>query len=245
MRKDIEFARFAESNLRLQKEISRKLAVQNVDKNYEKYPGSKKGMRMEHSKSNYLNYKKIYAIKSEREKQIKSICPGIPYRSGIYVFYRDDETGLHMAYCGQAVSLCERCASHLSEYDHIGLSLKKRGFYSEDNPYGWKLIFKECKREDLDKNEQLTILQFANKGFQLYNKTSGSQGSEKSQIAEYKPAKGYRDGLKQGQKNLARELSYIIDTHLTVSLKEGKENNKVSQRAFEKFKGLLDERTYQ
>ena len=37
------------------------------------------------------------------------------------------------------------------------------------------------------------------------------------------------------------ELSHIIDTHLTVSLKEGKENNKVSQRAFEKFKGLLEE----
>ena len=37
------------------------------------------------------------------------------------------------------------------------------------------------------------------------------------------------------------ELFHIIDTHLTVSLKEGKENNKVSQRAFEKFKGLLEE----
>lgn len=37
------------------------------------------------------------------------------------------------------------------------------------------------------------------------------------------------------------ELSHIIDTHLTVSLKEGKENNKVSQRTFEKFKGLFEE----
>ena len=35
------------------------------------------------------------------------------------------------------------------------------------------------------------------------------------------------------------ELSHIIDTRLTVSLKEGKENNKVSQRAFEKFKGII------
>ena len=40
------------------------------------------------------------------------------------------------------------------------------------------------------------------------------------------------------------ELSHIIDTHLTVSLKEGKENNKVSQMAFEKFKGLLEEGVY-
>lgn len=191
------------------------------------------------------NFKKIYAMKAERERQIKSICPDIPYRSGIYVFYRDDDTGLRMAYCGQAVNLCERCASHLSEYDHIGLSLKKRGFYSSDNPYGWKLLFEECGREELDKNEKITILQFANRGFQLYNKTSGSQGNGKQQIAEYKPAKGYHDGIKQGKKNLARELSHIIDTHLTVEIRPEKEHNKVSQKAFEKFKGLLDERSYE
>ena len=40
------------------------------------------------------------------------------------------------------------------------------------------------------------------------------------------------------------ELFHIIDTRLTVSLKEGKGNNKVSQRAFEKFKGLLEEGVY-
>ena len=40
---------------------------------------------------------------------------------------------------------------------------------------------------------------------------------------------------------MAKELSHIIDTHLTISLKPDKQNNKVSQRAFEKFKGLLEE----
>ena len=40
---------------------------------------------------------------------------------------------------------------------------------------------------------------------------------------------------------MARELSHIIDTHLTVSLKCEKQNNKVSQRAFEKFNELLEE----
>ena len=97
----------------------------------------------------------------------------------------------------------------------------------------------------MDKNEKITILQFANRGFQLYNKTSGSQGNGKQQIAEYKPAKGYRDGIKQGKKSLARELSHIIDTHLTVELRPEKAHNKVSQKAFEKFKGLLDERSYE
>lgn len=178
-------------------------------------------------------------MKAERERRIAKACPGIPYQSGIYVFYRDDESGLHMAYCGQAVSLRERCASHLAEYDHIGLSLKKRGFYSPDNPYGWKLTYKTCPRQDLDENEKLTIKHFANKGYQLYNVSSGGQGKGRSQIGEFKPAKGYRDGIRQGRKSLAKELKHIIDTHLTVSIRQEKANNKVSQRAFEKFWELL------
>ena len=190
------------------------------------------------------NYKQIYAKKEERERRIKNICPNIPYSSGIYVFYRDDETGLHMAYCGQAVSLCERCASHLAEYDHIGLSLKKRGFYSKDNPYGWKLIYKTCPKEDLDENERLTIKHFANKGYQLYNVSSGGQGKGRTQIGEYRPAKGYRDGIRQGKISLARELSQIIDKHLVISIQPGKENNKISIRALEKFKALIDEKNY-
>lgn len=190
------------------------------------------------------NYKQIYAKKAEREGRIKKICPDIPYSSGIYVFYRDDETGLHMAYCGQAVSLCERCASHLAEYDHIGLSLKKRGFYSADNPYGWKLIFKTCPKKDLDENEKLTIKQFANKGYQLYNVSSGGQGKGRTQIGEYRPQKGYRDGILQGKKALARELSAIISKHLTVKLKPEKQDNKVSQKQLEKFNELLKEENY-
>ena len=60
-------------------------------------------------------------------------------------------------------------------------------------------------------------------------------------INETRPAKGYRDGLAQGRKSLAKELKHIIDTHLTVSIRQDKQNNKVSIRAFEKFKGLLNE----
>jgi hypothetical protein len=144
-----------------------------------------------------------------------------------------------MAYCGQAVSLCERCGSHLAEYDHIGLSLKKRGFYSEDNPYGWKLIYKTCSKDKLDEEEMATIRDFGNKGFQLYNKTGGSQSVGKTQINEYKPNRGYRDGIKQGRINLARELSDIISKHLSVTLKPEKVNNKVSQKQFDKFWELL------
>lgn len=180
-------------------------------------------------------------MKSERENRIKKICPNIPYSSGIYVFYRTDEANIRRAYCGQAVSLCDRCASHLSEYDHIALSLKKHGFYSEENPYGWKLTFKACPKSELDEKEVETIKLYADCGFQMYNVTAGSQSQGKLVTGQYKPPKTYRQGIEQGRKNLAKELSHIIDTHLVVSLKPEKTGNKVSQRALEKFNELLSE----
>ena len=61
--------------------------------------------------------------------------------------------------------MCERCASHLAEYDHIALSLKKHGFYSEKNPTGWKLAFKTCPKSELDEREVATIKSFADNGF--------------------------------------------------------------------------------
>jgi hypothetical protein len=83
-------------------------------------------------------------------------------------------------------------------------------------------------------------LEYTKQGYQCrYNKTAGGQGAGKEKINEYKPSKGYRDGLKQGEKNLAKELSNIIDKHLVVTLKPEKANNKVSRKQFEKFKELL------
>ena len=137
--------------------------------------------------------------------------------------------------------MCERCASHLAEYDHIALSLKKHKFYSTDNPHGWKLQFKTCSKNELDEREVATIKQFADAGYQMYNVTAGGQSTGKLVTGQYKPPKTYREGIQAGRKNMAKELSHIIDTHLTVSLKKEKQNNKVSQRAFEKFNELLEE----
>lgn len=190
------------------------------------------------------NFRKIYAMKSEREKRIKAICPGIPYSSGIYAFYRTDEAGIRRAYVGQAVNLCERCASHLAEYDHIALSLKKHGFYSEDNPYGWKLAFKTCPKSDLDEREVATIKSFADDGFQMYNITAGSQSIGKLVTGQYKPPKTYRQGIQAGKLSLARELSSIAEKHLKIEIREDKKGNKVSQKQFEKFKELMNEDSY-
>lgn len=186
-----------------------------------------------------MDYRKIYAMKAEREKRIKSICPGIPYSSGIYVFHRVDEAGIRRAYCGQAVSLCERCASHLAEYDHIALSLKKHSFYSEDNPCGWKLAFKVYPKTELDDREIEMIKSLADMGYQMYNVSAGGQGKGKQVTGQYKQPKTYSQGVQQGRINLARELSNIADKHLEIRLRPEKRGNKVSQKQYEKFMALL------
>lgn len=193
------------------------------------------------------NYRKIFAIKSARENKIKDVCPDITNASGIYVFYRVDENGIKRAYAGQAVSLLERCASHLGEYDHLALSLKTHGFCKDGNPYGWKIIFKECGKDELDAREIETIRQFADNGFQMYNVSLGAQGTNRlsGQLSSRKPSKGYRDGIQQGKKSLAKELSHIIEKHLIVDIKPEKKNNKVSMNALEKFNELLDEKNYE
>ena len=116
--------------------------------------------------------------------------------------------------------------------------------YSVENIYGWKIGFIYYPVERLDEMEQYHIKEYARNGYQLRNKTTGSQGKGKQQLDEYKPAKGYYDGLKQGRKALAKELSTIIEKHLEISLKQGKEGNKISLKQFEKFKELLKEENY-
>lgn len=187
------------------------------------------------------DYRKIYAMKAEREKRIKSICPNITNASGVYVFWRVDEAGIQRGYCGQALHLLERCASHLAEYDHIALSLKKHKFYSDENPHGWKLWFMFCSQSELDAKEVAMIKHCADNGMQMYNITAGSQGKGKQVTGQYKQPKTYTQGVMQGRKTMARDLSHIIEKHLVVAIRADKQNNKVSEKQFEKFKELLKE----
>ncbi len=192
-----------------------------------------------------MDYKKLRqakAIESENRKRLLKINPKLNDRSGIYFLTRTDENNISYFYIGQAVHICQRMCGHLVGYQHIDLSLKKRGFYSDNNPYGWKLNFINYPESELDKWEQYWILEYTKKGYQCrYNKTAGGQGEGKEKINEFKPSKGYRDGIQQGRKNLARELSNIAEKHLKIELREDKANNKVSQKQYEKFKELLQE----
>ena len=191
-----------------------------------------------------FNYRQVKAIERQNKERILRTNPYVDERSGIYFLTRVDENGFKFAYIGQAKHLLSRLADHLKGYQHIDLSLKKHGLYSTKNFYGWKIGFEHYPIEMLDEREQFYIKQYAELGYQLRNKTTGSQGVGKQQLDEYKPSKTYRDGLKQGKKSLAKELSTIIEKHLEISLKQGKEGNKISLKQFEKFKELLKEENY-
>ena len=185
------------------------------------------------------NLRKAKAIEAKNKKRLLAIDPYLDEGSGIYFLVRKDENGIKYAYIGQAKHLLTRLAQHLSGYQHIDLSLKKHGLYSSENVYGWKIGFLHFQISELDFMEKKFIQMYSNNGYQLRNKTAGGQGEGKTQIDDYRPAKGYRDGIAQGRKNLAKELTNIIDKHLCISLKEEKKNNKVSIKAFEKFNDLL------
>ena len=190
------------------------------------------------------NIQKVKAIESQNKRKILSVNQNVDESSGIYFLTRADENGIQYAYIGQAKHLLTRLAQHLSGYQHIDLSLKKHGMFSEGNVYGWKINFLHYPEDELDEHEQFWIKRYAKNGYQLRNKTAGGQGEGKKKISEYLPAKGYYDGITQGKKTLARELSHIMEKHLTVELKPEKRGNKVSEKQLEKFNRLLDEKSY-
>ena len=190
------------------------------------------------------NFRQVKAIEEKHKRKLLEINHELDEKSGIYFLTRTDEENIRYAYIGQAKHILTRLAQHLVGYQHIDLSIKKHGLYSTDNPHGWKIGFLHFPESKLDEMEKHYIKQYAQYGYQLRNKTSGSQGAGKKQIDEYRPQKGYHDGIRQGKKTLARELSDIISKHLVVSIKPEKKNNNVSIKAFEKFNDLLSEENY-
>ena len=185
------------------------------------------------------NYRKAMAIEAKNKKRILEINPHIDDGSGIYFLTRMDEDGIRYAYIGQAKHLLTRLAQHLSGYQHVDLSLRKHRLYTTDKIYGWKIGFMWFTIEHLDEIEQKYIRQYAQSGYQLRNKTAGGQGDGKKQIDDYRPAKGYRDGIEQGKRMLARELLSIAEKHLKIDLREDKRGNKISQKQYEKFMELI------
>lgn len=194
---------------------------------------------------NYQNIARTKAIEQENKRRLLKLNPKLNDRSGIYFLLREDENGFKYAYVGQAVHTLSRLASHLVGYaQHIDLSLKRHKLYDkEKNPYGWRVEFLNFPESQLDEKEKYYIKLYADKGYQLRNVSLGGQGENRASgsIGERKAPKGYMQGVQQGKKVLARELSSIAEKHLIICLKPEKEHNKVSQKQYEKFMDLLKE----
>ena len=188
----------------------------------------------------YKNYGQIRAVEKKYKEQLLKVNPKLNEQSGIYFLTRTDANDITSFYIGQSVTILKRLCSHMTGYQHIDLSLKKYGLYSADNPHGWKVEAIEYPADKLDEMEQYWILEYTKRGYQCrYNKTSGSQGTEKEKINEYRPAKGYRDGLEQGRKNASKEIAHLFEKHLVVSTKNEKPTVN-QQKALAKFQEFLD-----
>jgi hypothetical protein len=186
------------------------------------------------------NYRKIMAMKAANKKKILEVCPEADEAPGIYWLWREDAAGIRYGYLGQATkNLLQRLSEHLSGYQHIDLSIKKHKFYSEDNIYGYHVeIVEHCSPEECDEREQYWIKYYADQGFQLRNKTTGSQGEGKAGMDNQKPARGYHDGLNQGYKNAQKYVAGLFEKNLTYSIngKPGKRN----QAAYDKFTEFIN-----
>lgn len=185
------------------------------------------------------NYIRAKAIEEKNKDRILELCPFAGENSGIYIFVRKENNILY-AYVGQAKHLLTRLAQHLNGYQHIDLSLKKHGLYDyKKNPTGWDVEIIYCPECELDREEQRYIQRRASMGYQLYNHTTGSQGEGKRALGEAKSPKGYRDGVKQGERNVIRKIAHLFDLHLKAVYKAEKPS-KNAIKALDTFNSMIN-----
>ena len=185
------------------------------------------------------SYKQARVVQDKHRQSLLTINPNLNDDSGIYFLTRF-EAGFKYAYIGQAKHILTRLVSHMMGYEqHIDKSLKKHKFASKENPTGWNVNFLNFPEDQLNEKEQYYIQLYANAGYQMRNKTSGSQDGAKFGIAENKSGKGYYDGLKQGYKNAQKDVAKLFEKNLVYSINGNP--NKLKERAFEKFKKFLGE----
>lgn len=192
------------------------------------------------------SYRQIKAIEANNKKRLLDILPSLTEESGIYILTRE-ENGIKYGYVGQAKHLLTRLADHLKvscgiygkDNQHIDHSIKKHGFYSEENPTGYIIMVAYCAEKDLDKYEQFYIKEYANMGYQLRNKTLGGQGKGKKGLDNNTPRKGYREGVAYGYNKARKEIKHLFDLHLNAIIRSDKPNKR-QEKALQKFNDFLD-----
>jgi len=140
--------------------------------------------------------------------------PKLKEESGIYILTRADSKR-HCVYVGQAKNVLRRLAEHIIGYMPVDMSIRKHGLKYPSSPYGWRIDVEYCANDKkvLDERERFWINDFQNRDdvvWEVYNITSGGQGEGKVDINERKAARGYQDGLKQGEINAYREVLDIL-----------------------------------
>lgn len=177
---------------------------------------------------------KIDYLQNEELNKIESKC-------GIYLFWRIDEHSIRYAYVGQSINCYQRVIQHCTSFNqYIDLSIHKHGLYSQDNLYGYHIeILEYCFPEQLNELEYNYCLQYARDGYQMRNQTSGSQGKGKFSLdTERKINKGYREGIKDGQYKLKKEINQLLSKGLIIQIQDKTTKNK--QKALDKLLKLLD-----
>lgn len=173
---------------------------------------------------------------------------------GIYTFIRmtpPNKEGFTQKYIyvGQAVNVINRIAQHVIGFEqHIDLSIKNRMLYYPTNPYGWQIHVRYCDKSKLDEMERKTIANAIEKGYTLYNITSGGQNEGKTDINKRAEVKTYRDGLKQGYANAIKEFKEYFDKYLDVvikpdSLKKDGTTKEIFIKKEKEFKELMKDAT--
>ena len=187
-----------------------------------------------------MSYRKRMTMRKIYEEKIRKLCPEVTENSGIYLFWRIDETGFKHAYVGQALNLLKRLIDHMFTFQYIDNSIRNHKLYDkEKNIYGYQIkILEECPAEELDERERYWIKYYADSGYQLKNQTIGGQDGKKSALGDGKSTKGYRDGLAQGYKNAQKYVAKLFEKNLVYSI-NGKDG-KLKQRAYEKFTEFLN-----
>ena len=184
------------------------------------------------------NWKQLYAVKAKNKNRLLAVNPQLNNQPGIYFLTRTDENGISHAYVGLAHHVLDRLCQHLSTYQYIDNSIRRHGFYSDDNPYGYKVNFINCDEKDLEEKERYYITLYARQGYQMKNIDTGG-GAGKQELGERKPTKGYRQGVDAGYRKASKEVSHLFDLHLDYRPKSDKPN-KNQEKAAEKFQNFLE-----
>lgn len=186
--------------------------------------------------SKEINYRQVFARKSELERKIRQICPNAVDKSGIYIMTRE-ENGFKFAYIGQSLTCLSRLVAHLQGFDQwIDKSIKSHKLYSEKNPTGWRIGCLYFPQDQLDEKEQYYIRLYAQNGYQLRNVSSGGVSS-KSGLNENKTSRGFYEGVAYGIEKAKKQVRMYFDKYLDYTIKP--KSNKIKEKKFAEFGEFL------